>query len=77
MIKLALTWHDLWKFLPNRTASDKTFCDKAFNITKCPKYDGYQRGFASLIGWLIDWLIDWSMDGWMDGSIDLFIYLFI
>ena len=31
-----------------RTASDKILCDKAFNITKNPKYDGYQRGLASM-----------------------------
>ena len=24
-------------------------CDKAFNITKNPKYDGYQRGLASMV----------------------------
>ena len=23
--------------------------DKAFNIAKNPKYDGYQRGFASIV----------------------------
>ena len=27
-----------------KTAPDKTLRDKAFNITKNPKYDGYQRG---------------------------------
>ena len=26
----------------NRTAADKVLCDKAFNIAKNPKYDGYQ-----------------------------------
>ena len=26
-----------FKNLPRRTASDKVFCDKAFNITKNPK----------------------------------------
>ena len=31
-----------------RTASDKTLCDKAFMIAKNPKYDGYQRGLASM-----------------------------
>ena len=31
------------------TASDKVLRDKAFNITKNPKYDGYQRGLASMV----------------------------
>ena len=31
------------------TASDKVLRDKAFNIAKNPKYDGYQRGLASLV----------------------------
>ena len=29
-----------------RTASDEILCDKAFNIAKNQKYDGYQRGLA-------------------------------
>ena len=32
-----------------RTASDKTLRDKAFNIAKNPKYDGYQRGLTFMI----------------------------
>ena len=32
-----------------RTASDKILRDKAFNIAKNPKYDGYQRGLASMV----------------------------
>ena len=35
--------------LKRRTASDKILRDKAFNIAKNPKYDGYQRGFASMV----------------------------
>ena len=31
------------------TASDKILRDKAFNIAKIPKYDGYQRGLASTV----------------------------
>ena len=27
-----------------KTSPDKILRDKAFNITKNPKYDGYQRG---------------------------------
>ena len=30
-------------------ASDKILRDKAFNIAKNPKYDGYQRGLASMV----------------------------
>ena len=37
------------KDLTRRIASDKIFYDKAFNITKNPKYDGYQRGLASMV----------------------------
>ena len=32
-----------------RTAADKVLRDKAFNIAKDPKYDGYQRGLASMV----------------------------
>ena len=32
-----------------RKASDKTLRDKAFNIAKNPKYDGYQRGLAPTV----------------------------
>ena len=38
-----------FKDLERRTASDKFLRDKAFNITKNPKYDGYQRGLASKV----------------------------
>ena len=37
------------KALTRRTSSDKVLRDKAFNITKSPKYDGYQREFASMV----------------------------
>ena len=37
------------KNLKGRTASDKTLRDKAFNIAKSPKNDGYQRGIASMV----------------------------
>ena len=37
-----------FKDLKRRTASDKILRDKAFNIAKNPKYDGYQRGLASM-----------------------------
>ena len=31
------------------TVADKTLRNKAFNIAKDPKYDGYQRGLASMV----------------------------
>ena len=45
--------HDIaygfFKDLNRRTAVDKELCDKAFNIAKNPKYDGYQGGLASMV----------------------------
>ena len=45
--------HDMaygdFKDLKRRTASDKVLRDKAFNIAKNPKYDGYQRELASKV----------------------------
>ena len=38
-----------FKYLAKRTASDKILRDKAFNIAKNPKYDGYQRGLTSMV----------------------------
>ena len=38
-----------FKDLERRTASGKVLRDKAFNIAKNPKYDGYQRGLASMV----------------------------
>ena len=38
-----------FKNINKRTFSDKVLRDKAFNIAKDPKYDGYQRGLASMI----------------------------
>ena len=35
--------------LIRRTAADKVLHDKAFNIAKNPKYDGYQRGSTSML----------------------------
>ena len=43
-----MTYGD-FKDLKRRTASDKILRDKAFNIAKNPKYDGYQRGLASMV----------------------------
>ena len=45
--------HDMvygdFKDLARRTASDKALRDKAFNIAKNPKYDGYQRQLAFMV----------------------------
>ena len=45
--------HDMayrdFKELNRRTGADKVFCDKAFNIAKDGKYDGYQCGIASIV----------------------------
>ena len=38
-----------FKDLPRRTASDKMLREKAFNVAKNPKYDGYQRGLPSMV----------------------------
>ena len=37
------------KDLMNRTKADKVLRDQAYNIASNPKYDGYQRGLASIV----------------------------
>ena len=37
------------KDLVERTQSDKVLIDKALKIASDPKYDGYQRGLASIL----------------------------
>ena len=41
--------YDKSKDLVKRTQSDKVLKDKAFKIASDPKYDGYQRGLASMV----------------------------
>ena len=45
--------HDMsyedFKDLNRRTFADKVLRDKAFNIAKDSKYDGYQRGLVSMV----------------------------
>ena len=45
--------HDMayedFRGLSRRKTSDKILRDKVSNITKYPKYDGYQRGLASMV----------------------------
>ena len=43
-----------FKDLVRRTACDKVLKDKAFNIAKNPKCDGYQRGLASMVYKFVD-----------------------
>ena len=38
-----------FKDLPKRTAADKVLRDKAFKIASDQKYEGYQRGLASMV----------------------------
>ena len=45
-----------FKDLNRRTFADKVFRDKAFNIAKYPKYDGYQRG--------LQWSINIFIKNW-------------
>ena len=42
------------KDLTKRTVADKILKNKAFDIAKDPKYDGYQRGLASMVYNLFD-----------------------
>ena len=43
-----MTYRD-FEDLARRTASETVLRDKAFNIAKNPKYDGYERGLASAV----------------------------
>ena len=43
-----------FKNLTGRTASSTILYNKAFNIAKNPKYDGYQRGLASMFYKFVD-----------------------
>ena len=44
-----IIWLMAFKDLAKRTVSDKFLRDKAFNIAKNPKYDGYKRRLASMV----------------------------
>ena len=41
--------HGDFEDLNRRIAADKVLHDKAFNVAKKPKYDGYQHGPASVV----------------------------
>ena len=47
-------WYGFWQIKKLRTQSDKVLRDKAFKIASDPKYDGYQRGLASMVYKLFD-----------------------
>ena len=54
MILIKLGFSMIWlmvksKDLARRTQSDKVLQDQAFKIASNPKYDGYQRGLASMV----------------------------
>ena len=44
-------WYGLWqkKDWAKRTPPNKVLRNKAFKIASDPKYDGYQRGLASMV----------------------------
>ena len=44
-----MAYGDFKDLKKKRTAADKVLRDKAFNIAKNPKYDGYQRGLDSMV----------------------------
>ena len=41
--------YEYFKDLARRTATDKMLSEKAFNIAKNPKFNGYQRSLASMV----------------------------
>ena len=43
-----------FKYLTRRTTSDKILHDKAFNIAKNPKYNGYQRSTFAIFDIFFD-----------------------
>ena len=43
-----MTYAD-FKDLPRSVVSEKVLRNKAFNISKNSKYDGYQRGLTSMV----------------------------
>ena len=44
-----MIWLIDFKDLNIGTFADKALCDKAFNVSKDPKYDGYERGLAAMV----------------------------
>ena len=60
----ACSQHDMaygdFKDLNRRTTPDKVLRNKAFNIAKDPKYDGYYRGLAPMVYKCFDKKNDWQ-----------------
>ena len=48
-----MTYED-FKDVPRKITSGKLLRNKAFNIAKNPKYDGYRRGLASVVYKIFD-----------------------
>ena len=50
--------HDMlygdFQHLNRRAIADKGLPDKAFNVAKYPKYEGYQRGLSSMVNKFFD-----------------------
>ena len=49
-----------FKDLPRTRPADKLLHDKVFNVTKKLKYDGYQRGIASMFYKFLWWISTWN-----------------
>ena len=51
LVKLAFSmiWLMVNRRIQEKTQSDKVLRDKAFKVASDPKYDGYQRGLASMV----------------------------
>ena len=49
-----------WKYLAKRTQSDKVLRDKVFKIASHPKYNGYQKGLASMVYKFFNKKYSWS-----------------
>ena len=55
MLVISMVWlMEMVKTQQKRAASDKVLGDKPFNFAKNPKYDGYQRGLASIVYKFLD-----------------------
>ena len=56
LIKLAFSmiWLMVNRRIQEKTQSDKVLRDKAFKVASDPKYDGYQRGLASMVDKFFD-----------------------
>ena len=51
---IKLFFNMIWLMANQKTQSDKVLKDKSFKIMTDPKYDGYQRGLASMVSKFFD-----------------------